>query len=115
VFGNGVEELSACTAYAYTPAGTGSSDPIAAQLLTGLPLDLGSVAAAPVLADDFGTAAGVALAVIDLGVIAANPIAAQILTGLALDLGAVATAPTLLDDFGTTTGAVVDRMDLGAA
>ena len=113
VFGNGVEELSACTAYPYTPAGTGVSDPIAAQLLSGLALDLGLVNVAPSLADDFGTAAGVALAVIDLGAINPDPIATQLLSGLALDLGLAATAPTVFDDFGLTTGSVASVIDLG--
>ncbi len=113
VFGNGVEELSACAAYAYTPAGTGVSDPIAAQLESGLALDLGLVNVAPSLADDFGTAASVALAVIDLGAINPDPIATQLLSGLALDLGLAATAPTVFDDFGLTTGSVASVIDLG--
>jgi len=115
VFGAGVEELSACAAYPYTPAGTGVADPIAAQLESGVPLDLGFVNVAPSLADDFGTAAGAAAIAIDLGVLVADPIAQQILSGFALDLGSVATAPTIYDDFGLVTGSVVDHMDLGVA
>jgi hypothetical protein len=47
--------------------GAGASDPIAQQLASGLPTDLGSVAASPSASDDFGAAAGVALTDIDLG------------------------------------------------
>ena len=115
VFGNGVQELSTCAAYPFTPAGAGVADPIAAQLLSGLPLDLGFVNVAPALADDFGLAAGLALAVIDLGSLASDPIVQEILTGMALDLGSVSTRPSLSDDFALTTGAVVDAMNLGVA
>ena len=67
VFGGGVQSLSACTAYAYTPSGAGAADPIAAQLETGFPVDLGFVNVSPVLSDDFGVAGGAVLDALDLG------------------------------------------------
>jgi hypothetical protein len=68
VYGAGVEDLSACTVYTCLPKGVGAGDPIAAQLASGMPLDLGSVAATPALADDFGTVgAGAVTGVLDLG------------------------------------------------
>jgi len=69
VFGAGVESLSTCAVYTFTPTGSGLADPIAAQLATDMPLDLGSVAASPALADDFGTVGpGAVAGALDLGV-----------------------------------------------
>jgi hypothetical protein len=69
VYGAGGEDLSACTVYTYVPTGAGAGDPIAAQLASGMPLDLGSVNATATLADDFGTAGPGAIAgVLDLGI-----------------------------------------------
>ena len=67
VFGGTLQSPSACAVYSYTTTGAGAADPIAQQLASGLPTDLGSVAASPVVADDFGSVSGVALADIDLG------------------------------------------------
>jgi hypothetical protein len=68
VFGSGVQSLSTCAVYTYTPTGAGLSDPIAAQLASGMPLNLGSVAAASALSDDFGTVGpGAVLGALDLG------------------------------------------------
>ncbi len=55
VFGGGVQELSACAAYTYTPTGAGEDHPVARAWITGAPMDLGSVTTAPGLEDDFGT------------------------------------------------------------
>ncbi len=115
VFGNGVQELSSCVAYPFTPAGVGSAHPIAAQLSSGLPVDLGQVAAAPVLSDDFGTAAGAALQAIDLGTIVTDPIVAQLLLGMAVDFGSVAGTPNVFDDFGSPGVAASSVIDLGVA
>ncbi|MGP8231523.1 MAG: hypothetical protein ACLQL2_02510 [Methylovirgula sp.] len=41
IFGGGLQDLSDCAAYTFSPAGAGSADPIAAQLASGLPTDLG--------------------------------------------------------------------------
>jgi hypothetical protein len=68
VFGVGVEALSACTAYTYTPTGNGALDPIAQQLETGFPVDLGQITGSVVVLDDFGQTVGGALSIIDLGV-----------------------------------------------
>lgn len=67
VFGAGLQSLAACLAYPYTPTGYGSASPIAAQLASGLPTDLGSTTQAPALSDDFGAASGAFLGAIDLG------------------------------------------------
>jgi len=56
IFGGTLQDLSTCVVYTYTPAGTGSGHPIAMQLLTGMPLDLGALGAAPTVFDDFTTA-----------------------------------------------------------
>jgi hypothetical protein len=66
-FGAGVQMLSACATYNYTPSGAGSATPIAAQLVGGLPLDLGLVSAANAVSDDFGSTIGALLSAIDLG------------------------------------------------
>jgi hypothetical protein len=62
-----LQSLADCAAYPYAVSGGGASDPVAQQLLAGQPTDLGSVAAAGSVADDFGAVAGVALTDIDLG------------------------------------------------
>jgi hypothetical protein len=67
IFGGGVQDLSGCAAYAYTPSGASSASPIAGQLATGLPLDLGFVTASSTVSDDFGTPFGAALGAVDLG------------------------------------------------
>lgn len=67
VFGGGLQDLSTCAVYSYAPVGEGVVDPIAAQLASGIPLDLGPVASGAIVFDDFGPVTGVALDVIDLG------------------------------------------------
>ncbi|HZZ63829.1 MAG TPA: phage tail protein [Roseiarcus sp.] len=114
VFGGGEQDLSTCVAYSFTPSGVGVEHPIAAQLETGVPVDLGSVASPQVLRDDFGADGSTVLAIIDLGALpTAHPIAAQLLTGWALNLGAAASTPSLFDNFGATTDAVGDVIALG--
>jgi hypothetical protein len=114
VFGGGLQDLSTCAVYTFTP--TGTTSPIAAQLLSGIPLDLGQVIAAPTLADDFGQVTAPVLGVVDLGQVAAvaHPIAAQLLTPInPLSLGNITTYPTVFDDFGSIADAVVDVIALG--
>ena len=67
VFGAGVQSLAACIAYVYTPTGAGSSDPIAAQLASGLPLDLGLVSVAASVFDDFSSITAAPTGAVDLG------------------------------------------------
>jgi hypothetical protein len=68
LFGAGVQDLSTCEAYPFTPFGVGVGAPIAAQLSSGVPLDLGAVNAAPALTDDFGALVGAVSGALDLGV-----------------------------------------------
>jgi hypothetical protein len=67
VFGGGLEDLSACAAYAYAPTGAGVADPIAAQLASGIALDLGQVSAIVTVFDDFGPVSGATLGSVNLG------------------------------------------------
>ena len=55
VFGGGVQDISACTAYTYTPTGAGLDHPVAEAMLTGSPLDFGLVTGTVGPEDDFGT------------------------------------------------------------
>jgi hypothetical protein len=68
VFGVGIEALSDCTAYTFTPSGAGAPDPIARQLLSGFAVDLGAVTVTADVTDDFGSTAGGVLDIVDLGV-----------------------------------------------
>jgi hypothetical protein len=130
IFGGGIEDLSTCIAYSFTPTlpstvvtstppnapPTPPAHPIALQLLTGFALDLGSVNETPSIADDLGLVTGGVVDVIDLGVLATltpHPIAAQLLAGSPVDLGLITGAVTLSDDFGSTIDAVVDVINLG--
>ena len=67
VFGGGVQDLSTCTVYTYTPTGAGFADPIAAQIASGFPQDLGTVSAPATVDDDFGSITVAATGVLDLG------------------------------------------------
>ena len=67
VFGSGVQSLATCTSYAYTPTGAGSADPIATQIASGLPADLGLISASPSVFDDFGSITAAATGILDLG------------------------------------------------
>ncbi|WP_245441019.1 phage tail protein [Methylovirgula ligni] len=70
IFGGGLQDLSDCTAYTFSPAGGGSADPVAAQLASGLQTDLGQASDAVAIADDFGTVgAGAVIDAIDLGAV----------------------------------------------
>ncbi len=67
VFGGGAQDLSNCAVYTYTPTGAGVNSPIAAQLESGVALDLGSIASAATVLDDFGLVGGAAFGSINLG------------------------------------------------
>jgi hypothetical protein len=67
VFGSGVQALSSCAAYNYTPTGSGVNDPIAQQLSTGFPVNLGRVATAAGVFDNFGSITSSAIQTINLG------------------------------------------------
>ena len=68
VFGTGEQALSACTAYTYVPVGAANPHPIILQLNTGMPVDLGNVAAAAVFDDCGGvTAVDPVIQITDLG------------------------------------------------
>ena len=67
VFGAGVEDLSTCTAYAYTPNGSGALGPVTQALLVGTNLDFGNVTASATETDDWGSATVSPVAEIDLG------------------------------------------------
>jgi hypothetical protein len=113
VFGGGIQDLSTCAVYTFTPTASGA-DPIIAQLATGFALDLGQVNSAPTLSDDLGAVTASVGGGVDLGQVApSNPIAAQLASGLLLDLGQVSASPTLSDDFGLVGDAVAGTIDLG--
>ncbi len=115
VFGGGLEDLSTCTVYSFTPQAT-NAHPIAAQLASGFALDLDQVTAAPTLADDFGQVVGdPVVGSVDLGAVApvAHPIMTAIKTGANEDLGSITSAIILSDDFGSVLDAVVDSYNLG--
>jgi hypothetical protein len=130
VFGGGIEDLSTCTAYPFTPTLPSTvvtstppnappnppAHPIAVQLLTGFPLDLGSVNDTPSIADDFGMVTVTVVDTIDLGVLVAtipHPIAVQLLSGTPVDLGLATGFASVSDDFGSTNDTVGDVINLG--
>jgi hypothetical protein len=117
VLGGGGEDLSTVTAYQFNVAAPPSSHPIATQLDSGFPLDLGQVISAPTVDDDFGhVAADPVVDVIDLGqvmVTVTHPIAVQLLSGTPVDLGLTTGAVTVSDDFGSTNDAIMDVINLG--
>ena len=66
VFGAGAQDLSTCTAYAYTPSGSGTLGPVTAALQLGTALDFGLASQAVTESDDWGSATP-ATASVDLG------------------------------------------------
>jgi hypothetical protein len=130
VFGGGVEDLSTCTVYTFTPTLASTvitsappnsppappTDPIAQQLLTGFPLDLGPIEGTVTIADDFGLVPGGVVDMIDLGPLTttvSHPIAAQLLAGSPADLGLVTGFASVSDDFGAANDGVAQTIDLG--
>jgi hypothetical protein len=67
VFGGGSQSLAACAVYSYIPSGGGDTSPIAAQLESGFPVDLGLVSIPSDVADDFGNLSTAPAASLDLG------------------------------------------------
>ncbi len=67
IFGQAVQDLSTCTAYAYTPVGSGTLGPVAKALAVGSNLDLGSIATTPNETDGFGLVTDPYATSIDLG------------------------------------------------
>jgi hypothetical protein len=68
-FHSGGQDLATCVAYVFVPGGSTDPHPIATQLLTGTPVDLGSVNDVPTLDDDFGRVAYPAVGTVDLGTV----------------------------------------------
>jgi len=139
VFGQGAQDLSTCAVYAFSPQYASTvvtspppnntppptppfpqGDPIAAQLLTGFALNLGSIAVIATAAynDNFGSVTVSASSpTINLGAVSpglAHPIATQIyaqITGSpppygAISLGLVTDYPTAVDIFGSVADPV---------
>ena len=68
VFGGGVQNIAACTAYTYTPSGTAIDHPVARSWMTATPMDMGSVTTASGVEDDFGVPFTLAVELdVDLG------------------------------------------------
>jgi hypothetical protein len=84
LFGNSAQDLSTCTPYVFIATGPAVPDPIAAQLLTGTPVDLGQVVDLPTVSDDFGQVYNAPEQIIDLGHVAvvSYAIGAQLIAAL---------------------------------
>jgi hypothetical protein len=68
VFGGGVQELSSCTAYTYTPTGVAIDHPVARALLVSTSMDYGLVTGGSATSDDFGASPGLFVELdVDLG------------------------------------------------
>lgn len=68
ILGGGVQDVSACAAYAYTIAGTGALGAVTSALAVGSAMDFGHVAGDGLSgSDDYGTVASPVSTVIDLG------------------------------------------------
>jgi hypothetical protein len=130
IFGGGIEDLSTCAVYSYTPLipstvvqsvppntpPTPPADPIIAQLQTGFAVDLGPVEGTVRLADDLGSVAVSASSSLDLGALTttvSHPIASVLLAGSPVDLGLVTGFASVGDDFGSINDAVGQTIDLG--
>ncbi|MGA2893769.1 MAG: phage tail protein [Xanthobacteraceae bacterium] len=69
VFGGGVQELSSCAVYTYTPSGAALDHPIARALLVSTSMDFGLVTEAAAADDDFGAPPALVVELdVDLGV-----------------------------------------------
>ena len=116
-FGGGEQQLSDCAVYQIVVGSAGTSHPIAIQLQSGSPVDLGAVVDAPAISDDFGGVAAAVGQIIDLGNfgVVPHPIANQIAasTGAPIDLGPVTGVINVSDDFGAILDAPIHTSDLG--
>lgn len=90
---------------------------IFAQLRSGLPVDLGSVAIGPSVSDDLGLVTTALTSLLDLGsaISVDSVIFAQLRTGNPVDLGAVNVFASVLDDLGLVTDALTRLLALGTA
>jgi hypothetical protein len=66
-FGAGVQDLSTCSPYSYTPSGTGAIGPVTQALLIGTTLDFGNASSAVSETDNWGNVIVAATTSIDLG------------------------------------------------
>ncbi len=66
-FGMGMQDLSTCAVYSYTPSGSGSIGPVTQALLIGTSLDFGLASQAVTETDDWGSASAAATTSVDLG------------------------------------------------
>jgi hypothetical protein len=67
VFGGGLQDISTCTVYTYTPVGSGVFGPVAQALSLGLNLDYGLASAGVNEGDEFGLASDPLVNIIDMG------------------------------------------------
>ena len=113
-FGSGLQDLSTCAVYTVVVGSAGTSHPIAIQLHSGVPLDLGAVIDAAAITDDFGGVSETVGDIIDLGLFAvvAHPIATQLASG-PLDLGTITSPVSVTDDFGAVVDPPIHTSDLG--
>ena len=71
VFGGGVQDLSTCTVYPYTPTGASALGPITQAMLNGQNVDFGNVVSPVTAAEDWGpNIATPPVAFVDLGAVA---------------------------------------------
>jgi hypothetical protein len=66
-FGGGPQDLSTCTVYSVTPVGVGVANPIAAELESGIAVNLGLTTDPVAVADSFGLTSSPVLNAINLG------------------------------------------------
>jgi hypothetical protein len=71
IFGNALQDLSTVEPYLYTPTGAGWLGPVASAMAAGIHLDMGSVAGAVTVNDNFGLVTDPYNDPIDLGMLAA--------------------------------------------
>lgn len=116
VYGAGIQDLSTCEVYSFTPTGVGGPAPIIAQLESGLPVDFGNASDTPVVIDDLGPASGAILYAADNGFMTTpQPIISQLRAGTPVDLGSVTNAATVSDDLGQSIDPETDIISLGTA
>ena len=114
-FGGGEQQLSDCAVFTIVVGTAGTPHPIAVQLQTGSPVDLGAVIDTPAISDDFGAVTSPVGITIDLGNfgVVPHPIAIELATGRPVDFGPVANIVTVSDDFGAILDAPIHTTDLG--
>lgn len=89
IFGAAQQSLAACTAYAYTPVGSGLFGPVSQAIAAGTSLDEGMASAGIGESDDYGLASDPYTRTLDMG------LASEAATALAVQSGGTgATSPT---------------------